>query len=202
MTFNNVARGAVVLDEHHRPVEPGSGVVGRVAQSGHIPLRYHNAPEKTAETFVEVDGVRHVLPGDMATVDEEGTPATIGVRLDAAALDDLPAHASRFVRWRARRDAALHPPPHGEGRGEAAGWGSCTVAPRPAIPRPAPVARPGSRPSFEPPQGRRWKGRVWPLRPGRPPGWRAAGRHHHPVHDVLNIVHDLAFWAMEPTDTS
>jgi len=78
VTFNNVARGAVVLDEHHRPVEPGSGVVGRVAQSGHIPLRYHNAPEKTAETFVEVDGVRHVLPGDMATVERDGTIVLLG----------------------------------------------------------------------------------------------------------------------------
>ena len=34
----------------------GSGATGRVARRGHIPLGYHNDPEKTAETFVEVDG--------------------------------------------------------------------------------------------------------------------------------------------------
>lgn len=128
----------------------------------------------------------------------DATRLALRLRAVAAALDDLPAHASRFARWRARRDAALHPPPRGEGRREAAGWGSCTVAPRPAIPRSAPVARP----SFELPQGRGWKGRVWPLRPGRPPGWRAAGRRSHPVHDLLVVVHDLAFWAMERSDTS
>ena len=36
---------------------------------GRIPLGYHNDPEKTAETFVEVGGVRWVVTGDMATVE-------------------------------------------------------------------------------------------------------------------------------------
>jgi 3-oxocholest-4-en-26-oate---CoA ligase len=76
--FDSVAPGAVVLDEDNRPVEPGSDVIGRVAQSGHIPLRYHNAPEKTAATFIEIDGVRHVIPGDMARVDEDGTIVLLG----------------------------------------------------------------------------------------------------------------------------
>jgi 3-oxocholest-4-en-26-oate---CoA ligase len=78
VTFDSVAPGAVVLDEDNRPVEPGSGVVGRVAQSGYIPLRYHNAPEKTAETFIEIEGVRHVLPGDMAMVERDGTIVLLG----------------------------------------------------------------------------------------------------------------------------
>jgi acyl-CoA synthetase (AMP-forming)/AMP-acid ligase II len=67
--FDNVEAGTVVLGPDDRPVEPGSGQVGRIAHSGHIPLRYHNAPEKTAETFVELDGTRYVIPGDMATVE-------------------------------------------------------------------------------------------------------------------------------------
>ncbi len=63
-----------VIDEATRqPVEPGSGVLGRVALSGRIPIGYYNAPEKTAETFVEIDGVRWVLTGDMATIAEDGT---------------------------------------------------------------------------------------------------------------------------------
>jgi len=67
-----------VLDEEHRVVEPGSGVVGRVALRGRIPLGYHNDPEKTAATFVEVDGTRWVLTGDMATIDEDGTIVLLG----------------------------------------------------------------------------------------------------------------------------
>jgi acyl-CoA synthetase (AMP-forming)/AMP-acid ligase II len=69
----------VVLDEETRtPVEPGSDTVGRVAMRGHIPLGYHNDPEKTAATFVTIDGVRWVITGDMATVDDDGTINLLG----------------------------------------------------------------------------------------------------------------------------
>ena len=53
---------------------------GRLARRGHIPLRYHKDPEKTARTFLELDGVRWVLPGDMATVEEDGTHHAAGPR--------------------------------------------------------------------------------------------------------------------------
>jgi acyl-CoA synthetase (AMP-forming)/AMP-acid ligase II len=61
-----------VLDDDLQPVEPGSGAVGRLARRGRIPLGYYNDPEKTAETFVEKAGVRWVLPGDLASVEEGG----------------------------------------------------------------------------------------------------------------------------------
>ena len=67
-----------VFDEHHKRVEPGSGVVGRVAQRGHIPLGYYGDPKKTAETFVEIEGERWVLLGDMATVEEDGSMRFLG----------------------------------------------------------------------------------------------------------------------------
>jgi acyl-CoA synthetase (AMP-forming)/AMP-acid ligase II len=67
-----------VLDDDLRPVPPGSGVIGRLARRGHIPVGYYNDPEKTAATFVEVDGVRWVIPGDMATVEEDGTVVLLG----------------------------------------------------------------------------------------------------------------------------
>jgi acyl-CoA synthetase (AMP-forming)/AMP-acid ligase II len=62
-----------VFDDKLRPVTPGSGVVGRLARRGHIPLGYYKDPAKTAETFLEVDGVRWVLPGDFAIVEDDGT---------------------------------------------------------------------------------------------------------------------------------
>ena len=68
----------IVVDERFRPLEPGSGVAGRVAVRGRLPIGYHNDPEKTARTFVEVDGQRWVLPGDMATVEADGTVRLLG----------------------------------------------------------------------------------------------------------------------------
>ena len=70
--------GTVVLDDDLRPVEPGSGVVGRVARTGDIPVGYYNDPVKTAETFVVVDGTRYVIPGDMAVVEADGSVTLLG----------------------------------------------------------------------------------------------------------------------------
>jgi acyl-CoA synthetase (AMP-forming)/AMP-acid ligase II len=74
----SVSDTTAVLDDDLRPVEPGSGVVGRLATSGRIPLGYDGDPEKTAATFVTVDGVRWVLSGDMCTVDADGTVRLLG----------------------------------------------------------------------------------------------------------------------------
>lgn len=76
--FNSVAEGTKVLDEDGAAVAPGSGVVGRLAHSGYVPLRYHNAPEKTAEAFPEIEGRRWVVSGDMATVAEDGSIQLLG----------------------------------------------------------------------------------------------------------------------------
>jgi acyl-CoA synthetase (AMP-forming)/AMP-acid ligase II len=71
-------RDTVVLDENLKPVAPGSGVVGKVARRGNIPLRYLKDEKKTAETFVEADGVRYAIPGDFATVEADGTITLLG----------------------------------------------------------------------------------------------------------------------------
>ncbi len=68
----------VVLDEHLQKVEPGSGVIGKIARSGDIPIGYYNDPVKTAEVFFELDGVRHVMPGDFATVEADGSVTLLG----------------------------------------------------------------------------------------------------------------------------
>ncbi|MCB9683220.1 MAG: acyl-CoA synthetase [Alphaproteobacteria bacterium] len=71
-------RHTVVLDDDLQPVAPGSGVIGKLARFGHIPLGYYKDPVKTAETFFERDGVRYVIPGDMATVAEDGSVLFLG----------------------------------------------------------------------------------------------------------------------------
>jgi acyl-CoA synthetase (AMP-forming)/AMP-acid ligase II len=68
----------IVVDDELRLVTPGSGEVGRLATRGRLPLGYYNDPVKTAATFVELDGVRWSLPGDMATVDLDGTLRLLG----------------------------------------------------------------------------------------------------------------------------
>jgi acyl-CoA synthetase (AMP-forming)/AMP-acid ligase II len=68
-----------VLDENLEPVEAGSGVVGRLATAGNIPLEYLNDPVKTAATFVTAaDGTRYAIPGDMATVEADGSITLLG----------------------------------------------------------------------------------------------------------------------------
>jgi acyl-CoA synthetase (AMP-forming)/AMP-acid ligase II len=67
-----------VLDDDLKPIQPGSGKVGRVAQRGYVPLGYYKDEVKTKESFVTVDGVRWVLLGDAATVEEDGGIAVLG----------------------------------------------------------------------------------------------------------------------------
>jgi acyl-CoA synthetase (AMP-forming)/AMP-acid ligase II len=68
----------VVFDEDLNPVEPGSGVTGKIARSGDIPLGYYNDPKKTAEVFITVRGTRYVMPGDFATVEADGSITLLG----------------------------------------------------------------------------------------------------------------------------
>ncbi|NLA35591.1 MAG: acyl-CoA synthetase [Actinobacteria bacterium] len=76
--FSPMDAGTTVLDDDFNIVEPGSGVLGRVALTGHIPLRYYNDPDKTAATFVEAGGKRWVITGDMAMVEADGIITLLG----------------------------------------------------------------------------------------------------------------------------
>ena len=68
----------MVVDDELRPIAPGSGLVGRLATRGRVPLGYYRDAEKSARTFVEIDGARWALPGDMATVDADGSIQLLG----------------------------------------------------------------------------------------------------------------------------
>ncbi|HEY8059070.1 MAG TPA: acyl-CoA synthetase, partial [Acidimicrobiales bacterium] len=70
---------SVVIDEDFNVVQPGSGVVGKVARFGNIPLGYYNDEVKTAETFITApDGTRYAVPGDFATVEKDGSITLLG----------------------------------------------------------------------------------------------------------------------------
>lgn len=69
---------AKVFDDADREVVPGSGVIGRVAAGGNVPLGYFKDPDKSARTFRVIDGVRYSFPGDLATVEADGTLVLLG----------------------------------------------------------------------------------------------------------------------------
>lgn len=75
----NANEWTTVLDDDLRPVPRGSGVVGRLARRGHIPLGYHKDEAKTAATFVtDPDGVRWAVPGDFCTIEDDGSITLLG----------------------------------------------------------------------------------------------------------------------------
>ena len=71
-------RDAVVLDDDGKEVEPGSGVVGRLARKGNVPIGYYKDPEKTAATFPVIDGIRYSVPGDYARLEADGEITLLG----------------------------------------------------------------------------------------------------------------------------
>jgi fatty-acyl-CoA synthase len=69
---------ARVIDDDGKDVEPGSGAIGRVAVKGITPVGYYKDPEKSAATFLAIDGDRYSVPGDYATVEADGTLKLLG----------------------------------------------------------------------------------------------------------------------------
>jgi fatty-acyl-CoA synthase len=67
-----------VFTEDGREVRPGSGEVGMVANGGMVPIGYYKDPEKSARTFRMVGGARYSFPGDMATVEADGSITLLG----------------------------------------------------------------------------------------------------------------------------
>jgi acyl-CoA synthetase (AMP-forming)/AMP-acid ligase II len=74
----HVDEDTTVLDDAGRPAPPGSGLVGRLARRGRIPLGYHGDPGRNAETFVELHGQRWAIPGDLARVEADGSVTLLG----------------------------------------------------------------------------------------------------------------------------
>jgi acyl-CoA synthetase (AMP-forming)/AMP-acid ligase II len=71
---------SVVLDEDNRLLDMTRdiGAVGRLARSGSVPLGYYKDPEKSARTFVEIDGTRYSIPGDFARIEPDNKVTLLG----------------------------------------------------------------------------------------------------------------------------
>jgi 3-oxocholest-4-en-26-oate---CoA ligase len=67
-----------VFTEDGREVRPGSGEIGVVANGGLVPICYHKDPDKSARTFRVIGGQRYSLPGDMATIEADGSITLLG----------------------------------------------------------------------------------------------------------------------------
>jgi acyl-CoA synthetase (AMP-forming)/AMP-acid ligase II len=73
-----IGERARLIDDEGRQIAPGTGQVGRLAVGGRLPVGYHKDPAKTASTFVVIDGERFSVPGDYATVGEDGSLVLLG----------------------------------------------------------------------------------------------------------------------------
>ncbi|MER6975458.1 acyl-CoA synthetase [Nocardioides sp. NPDC000445] len=73
------AHTAVIGDDGH-PLDLAAdvGQIGRTARKGHVPVGYYKDPEKSAKTFVEIDGTRYAIPGDYARIETDNRLTLLG----------------------------------------------------------------------------------------------------------------------------
>ena len=173
----------MVLDEDLNEIEPGTGVMGKVARKGNIPLGYYKDEKKTAETFVTgPDGIRYSMPGDFAILEDGGTITLLGrgsVSINSGGEKIFPEEVESAVK--------CHPAVfdcHG-GRGARRALGPAGGRGHPAA-RGRGVARAERRAGALPHQDRRlqgaprsctwWSDPALPQRQARLPVGRRAGR--------------------------
>ncbi len=77
-TFEPRVGASVVSADRSRFLRPGEQEIGWAARTGRIPLGYFSDPEATQRTFPEIDGQRVVIPGDRASVEQDGTIRLFG----------------------------------------------------------------------------------------------------------------------------
>ena len=73
-----LAPGAVVLDADRNEVQDVVGATGVLGYRGAMPLGYHDDPERTAQAYPVIRGVRHVVPGDWVRVLGDGYVELLG----------------------------------------------------------------------------------------------------------------------------
>lgn len=67
-----------VFNDIDEELVPGSEEIGMIANGGFVPIGYYKDPEKSAQTFREVNGKRYSFPGDFAKVAADGSLILLG----------------------------------------------------------------------------------------------------------------------------
>ncbi len=104
----------VVDDSGRRITEPG--VMGRLAVGGRQPIGYYKDEEKSARTFITVDGARYSCPGDYATLEADGTISVLGrgsVCINTGGEKVFPEEVEEAIKTHVEvRDAVVVGVPH------------------------------------------------------------------------------------------
>jgi acyl-CoA synthetase (AMP-forming)/AMP-acid ligase II len=66
------------LETHQIIPTNDTKTIGYLARKGHVPIAYYKDPEKSKKTFIEVDGERFSIPGDMAKYESDGQITLLG----------------------------------------------------------------------------------------------------------------------------
>ena len=76
----SLGAGSVVLDDDNRILDTTTDVgrVGRLARGHHVPVGYYKDPDRSARTFIEIDGVRYAVPGDFARIEADNKVTLLG----------------------------------------------------------------------------------------------------------------------------
>ena len=71
---------SVVIDDDNRlmDTETDVGKVGRLGRGGNVPVGYYKDPEKSAATFLVIDGQRYSVPGDNARIEPDNKVTLLG----------------------------------------------------------------------------------------------------------------------------
>jgi fatty-acyl-CoA synthase len=93
----------VLDDRRSRVLGPGDGQ-GWLARRGLVPLGYLNDPDKTAQTFPVINGVRFSAPGDRAELLEDGRIRLLG--RDAVTIN---SGGEKIFAEEVERALAAHP---------------------------------------------------------------------------------------------
>jgi acyl-CoA synthetase (AMP-forming)/AMP-acid ligase II len=65
-------------DNHVLDLAANVGRIGRLGRGGSVPVGYYKDPEKSAKTFLQIDGERYSVPGDFARIETDGRVTLLG----------------------------------------------------------------------------------------------------------------------------
>jgi 3-oxocholest-4-en-26-oate---CoA ligase len=71
---------SVILDDDNNVLDVATdiGKIGRLGRAGSVPVGYYKDPEKSAKTFLEIDGQRYSVPGDFARIEADNKVTLLG----------------------------------------------------------------------------------------------------------------------------